>query len=63
RCSINFPSILRHLIRLLPGSTKIESPVVNLRCAIHSETVVYNGIVRVDGDDSLTVNIWDPYKK
>ena len=42
---------------------KIEPPVANLQCAIHIETVDYNGNIRIDGGDPLTVNIWDPYGK
>ncbi|CAF0763110.1 unnamed protein product [Rotaria sordida] len=44
-------------------TAKIEPAVANLQCAIHIETVDYNGNVRVDGGDPLTVNIYDPYGK
>jgi hypothetical protein len=54
RVSSTYPPLCR---------TKIEPPVANLQCAIHIETVDYNGNVRVDGGDPLTVNIWDPYGK
>ena len=54
RVSSTYPPLCR---------AKIEPPVANLQCAIHIETVDYNGHVRVDGGDPLTVNIWDPYGK
>ncbi|CAF0889158.1 unnamed protein product [Rotaria sp. Silwood1] len=54
RVSSTYPPLCR---------AKIESPVANLQCAIHIETVDYNGNVRVDGGDPLTVNIWDSYGK
>ena len=44
-------------------AAKIEPAVANLQCAIHIETVDYNGKLRVDGGDPFTVNIWDPYGK
>ena len=44
-------------------TAKIEPPVANLQCAIHIETVDYNGNVRIDGGDPFTVNIWDSYGK
>lgn len=54
RVSSTYPPLCR---------AKIEPPVANLQCAIHIETVDYNGNVRVDGGDPLTVNIWDPFGK
>ena len=54
RVSSTYPPLCR---------AKIEPPVANLQCAIHIETVDYNGNVRIDGGDPLTVNIWDPYGK
>ncbi|CAF1053706.1 unnamed protein product [Adineta ricciae] len=54
RVSSTYPPLCR---------AKIEPPVANLQCAIHIETVDYNGNVRMDGGDPLTVNIWDPYGK
>ncbi|CAF0747694.1 unnamed protein product [Didymodactylos carnosus] len=42
---------------------KIDPAVSNLQCCIQIETVDYNGNIRVDGGDPLTVNIWDPYGK
>ncbi|CAF1926760.1 unnamed protein product [Rotaria magnacalcarata] len=44
-------------------TAKIEPAVANLQCAIHIETVDYNGNIRMDGGDPLTVNIYDPYRK
>jgi tripartite motif-containing protein 2/3 len=54
RVSSTYPPLCR---------AKIEPAVSNLQCAIHIDTVDYNGNVRVDGGDPLTVNIWDPYGK
>ncbi|CAF0745493.1 unnamed protein product [Adineta steineri] len=54
RVSSTYPPLCR---------AKIEPAVANLQCAIHIETVDYNGNVRIDGGDPLTVNIWDPYGK
>ncbi|CAF0963631.1 unnamed protein product [Adineta ricciae] len=54
RVSSTYPPLCR---------AKIEPAVANLQCAIHIETVDYNGNARVDGGDPLTVNIWDPYGK
>ena len=54
RVSSTYPPLCR---------AKIEPAVANLQCAIHINTVDYNGNVRIDGGDPLTVNIWDPYGK
>ncbi|CAF2500017.1 unnamed protein product [Rotaria sp. Silwood2] len=54
RVSSTYPPLCR---------AKIEPAVANLQCAIHIETVDYNGNVRIDGGDPLTVNIYDPYGK
>ncbi|CAF1086530.1 unnamed protein product [Rotaria magnacalcarata] len=54
RVSSTYPPLCR---------AKIEAPVANLQCAIQIETVDYNGNIRVDGGDPLTVNIWDSYGK
>ena len=54
RVSSTYPPLCR---------AKIEPAVANLQCAIHIETVDYNGNIRIDGGDPLTVNIWDSYGK